>query len=652
MWVEPPREAVPAERHVSRAQRTDAHRTPVAWRRFLFLILLFVVVGIGGAVRLLAALPIPEPVGADETSIVFDRHGTPIAHLHAEQNRIPVSLEQVTPALIDAVIASEDRDYFRHPGVDPVAIGRAAWVDIRQQGELQGGSTITQQYVKNAFLDADRTLIRKLREAVLAIKIERELSKEEILERYLNVIYFGRGAYGVEAASQVWFGMSASELDIGRAAYLAALIRAPELADVSRPAQAELARQRRNGVLVAMFEEGYITEGELLAARSTDLEAVTLPREENSSVQVLIDDVGLEHPLEMVRRELIARYGAARVFAGGLRVTTTIDLDAQRSAFAAARSVTDRDGAPEVAVVALDDQGHIRALVGGSDFSVSQVNLATGVDGGGGGRQPGSVAKTIAVVAALEQGFEMTSLLAAPAEMVVPAADGGDDWTVRDSRAAERGSIPLSTALEVSSNTAFATLSQGLDLESLVEVSARLGVTAELRPFPSLVLGAQEVAVLDMAAAYSTIARGGERRSPAIVMSVTDQDESFDERWPSDRGDGVDSRVADDVTVALRAVVETGTGRAAAVPGLAISGKTGTSQENRDAWFVGWSDRFTVAVWMGFPDDGRPMVDILGLPAITGGSFPATIFSQVMAGLHEITADDPADLDDATESTP
>jgi len=637
---------------VKRSPTADTRSQPLAWRRLLFLILLFVVVGIGGAVRLLAALPIPEPAGADETSIVFDRYGTPIAHLHTEQNRIPVSLEQVAPALIDAVIASEDRDYFRHPGVDPVAIGRAAWVDIRREGELQGGSTITQQYVKNAFLDADRTLVRKLREAVLAVKIERELSKEEILERYLNVIYFGRGAYGVEAASQVWFGMSASELDIARAAYLAALIRAPELADVSRPEQAELARQRRNGVLVAMFEEGDIIEAELVAARATPLVDITLPREENSSVQVLVDDVGLEHPVEMVRRELIERYGAARVFAGGLRVTMTIDLDAQRSAFEASRSVTRREGAPEGAVGVLDDQGHIRGLVGGSDFSASQVNLATGVDGGGGGRQPGSIAKTIAAAAALEQGFEMTSLLAAPAEIVVPVADGGDDWVVRDFAAAERGSIPLDAALEVSSNTAFATLAQQLDLPALVDVSARLGVTADLRAFPSLVLGAQEVSVLDMASAYSTIARGGERRTPAIVLSVTDQDQTFDDRFSSDRGDGIDARVADDITIALRSAVETGTGRAAAVPGLVVAGKTGTSQENRDAWFVGWSDRFTVAVWMGYPSDERPMADILGLPAITGGSFPATIFSEVMASLHEIASADEDELDGLGRSTP
>ena len=620
------------------------------WRPVVFLLLVFVVVSVGGGVRLLAALPIPTPAGADETTIVVDRHGVPVAHLHAEQNRIPVSLEEVAPVMIDAVVASEDRDFFRHPGVDPVAIGRAAWVDIRQQGELQGGSTITQQYVKNAFLDADRTLIRKLREAVLAIRIERELSKGEILERYLNVIYFGRGAYGVEAASQVWFGVSAADLDVPRAAYLAALIRAPELADVSRPEQAALATQRRDGVLSAMFEEGYITEEELLRSFAVPVAAVTLPRSENSSVQVLVEGIGLEHPIEMVRRQLIERYGSARVFAGGLRVTTTLDLEVQRSSFAAASGVTSRAGAPEVAVVVLDDQGHIRAMVGGSDFSQSQVNLATGVAGGGGGRQPGSVAKTIAAIAALEQGHQLSTLLTAPAELVVPLADGGDDWIVRDSASVDRGSISLGEALEVSSNTAFATLSSDLDLTSVVELSGRLGVTAELQPYPSLVLGAQEVSVLDMATAYATVAGQGSSSLPTIMIEVSDVDESFVDREVAPRSRALDAAIAETITGALRSTVESGTGRAAQVPGVPIAGKTGTSQENRDAWFVGFSPRFTTAVWMGYPDDGRPMIDVLGLSAVTGGSFPASIFSEIMTSLHAEAAVVGSDVDGA--STP
>ena len=604
------------------------------WRRVLFVLLLLFVVSIGAGVRLLAALPIPEPAGEDETTIVFDRNGTPIAHLHSEQNRIPVSLEEVAPVLIDAVVASEDRDFFRHPGVDPVAIGRAAWIDIRQQGELQGGSTITQQYVKNAFLDADRTLMRKLREAVLAIKIERELSKAEILERYLNVIYLGRGAYGVEAASQVWFGRSASDLDITHAAYLAALIRAPELADVSRPDQVELARERTDGVLLAMFDEGYITADELARARAVNIERITLPRVANSSVQVLVEDAGLEHAVEAMRQELVREYGAAMVFAGGLRVTTTIDLAAQQHSFEVASEVTKQEGAPEVAIVVLDDQGHIRAIVGGSDFEESQVNLATGTAGGGGGRQPGSVAKTVATIAALEQGFALTSALDSPAEVIVASADGGEDWTVSNADGLDRGSVTLAEALEVSSNTAFASLSASIDLSELVDLSARMGVEAELRPFPSLVLGAQEVSVLDMAAAYSSIAARGELLEPTMLLEVTDTAGTFTDRTSPARRAVFSSDIADAVTEVLVDAVEQGTGGAARVDGVPIAGKTGTSQEYRDAWFVGFSPRFTAAVWLGHPTDGRPMTDTLGLPAITGGTIPAALFSQVVTELH------------------
>lgn len=604
------------------------------WRRVLFLSLVLAVVSIGGSVRLLAALPIPEPAGADATTIVFDRNGTPIAHLHAEQNRIPVGLEEVAPVLIDAVIASEDRDYFRHPGVDPVAIARAAWADIRQEGELQGGSTITQQYVKNAFLDADRTLVRKLREAVLAVKLERELSKEEILERYLNVVYFGRGAYGVETAAQVWFGRSASDLDIVRAAYLAALLRAPELADVHRPNQARRAEQRTAGVLTAMWEEGYITEAELVSARSVSLIDITLPRGENSSVQVLVEGAGLEHATEAVRQELIETYGAARVFAGGLRVTTSLDLDAQRVAFGAAREVTAEADAPEVAIVVLDDQGHVRAMVGGSDFATSQVNLATGVAGGGGGRQPGSVAKTLAVVAALESGVDPLATYAAPAELVLPNADSGSDWVVGNADGVDRGEITLAEALRISSNTAFANLSQQLDLVDLVELAQEMGVTAELDPFPSLVLGAQEVSVLDMAAAYSTVAGGGEAIEPTMVLEVSDDEDTFRDRTRVSRRRAFDEGVAEVVVETLREVVERGTGVGAQVDGVPIAGKTGTSQEFRDAWFVGFSPRFTTAVWLGHPADGRPMVDMLGLPAVTGGTVPAAVFARVMEQLH------------------
>lgn len=644
MRLESPGPPVPAHRSVN---PTRGHWFGRMWRRLLFATLVLFVAGVAVGARVLGSLPVPEPARSDETSIVVDRHGTEIASLHAEENRIPVSLEEIAPVMIDAVVASEDRDFFRHPGVDPVAIARAAWVDIRQQGQLQGGSTITQQYVKNAILDSDRTLVRKVREAFLAIRLERELSKEEILERYLNVVYFGRGAYGVEAAARVWFGRSAIELDIAQAAYLAALIRAPELADVSRPLQSGLAHQRRDDVLAAMFEEGYITEDELRAGREVTLQEITLPRVTNDSVQVLVDGAGLAHPVEAVRRALVERYGAGRVFAGGLRVTSTIDLDAQRIAVRAARSVTDVDGAPEVAVVVLDDQGHVRAMVGGSDFATSQVNLALGVEGGGGGRQPGSVVKPFAMVAALAQGYSPSTLLASPASLVVPAADGGSDWVVENAGGIDHGSLSLADAVVVSSNTAFANLATTVDLEEMMQIFEVLGVTSPVRPYPSLVLGAQEMSLLDVTTAYATLAGGGELHRPTVLIAVSDEVGSFDDRSSVQGERAVPAEHADAVASTLRRVIAEGTGTAAQVPGLDLGGKTGTSQEYRDAWFVGFSPRFTVGVWMGYPDGTGTMSQWLGGRPVIGGSIPAELFAEIMRGLHDLT---PVDLADDGEA--
>jgi len=601
-------------------------------RRLAFLALVLVVSAIGGLIRALAELPIPDAVGNEATTVLLDRRGVPIAQLHAEQHRLPLTLDEVSPILVDAVIASEDQDFFSHPGVDPAAIGRAAWTDIRGVGEMQGASTITQQYVKNAYLGADRTLVRKLREAVLAVKIERELSKVDILERYLNVIYLGRGAYGVEAASQVWFGLSAVDLDVPRAAYLAALIRAPELADVSRPEQVDLAYRRRLSVLNAMWGQGRITSGERDAAEATPIESYTLSRTENRSVDLLVPDVGLGYFVDMVRRELIATYGSQQVFSGGLRVVTTLDLDAQRAAYELGSVVTDVEDAPAVAMILLDDQGQVRALIGGTDFDVSEVNLVTGREGGGGGRQPGSAFKPLVLAAALRQGISIDAVYDSPASIVVPGADAGQDWSVANANGVDRGMISLADATVVSSNTAYAGLALDLDLGDLVRLGSEFGIAPELDPLFSLVLGAQELSVLDLATAYSVFANEGELRQTSIVIEV-DLGEAVDNGVIS-RSQVLDGNLAAQVTEVLERVVAEGTGRGADVAGLPIAGKTGTSQDFRDAWFVGYSPRFTAAVWLGYADDGRPMVDVLGLGAVTGGSVPAALFSQLMEDVH------------------
>lgn len=612
----------------------DTPKRGLLWRlrRLFYLGLLVLVGGVAAAVLVLSRVELPDDteVRLAETSVVHDRNGQVIAHLHAEQDRFYRTIDEMSQPLIDAVVAAEDRDFFDHAGVDPMGIARALWNDIRSGSASQGGSTITQQYVKNVYLDSERTLTRKLREAVMAIKLERRYSKAEILERYLNTIYFGRGAYGVEAAARAYFGVSALELGPGEAAYLAGLIRAPESADVSRPEQAAEAQRRRDSVLWAMAEEGYVTETEASALVARPLGDYTLPRSEATSVRIVAGgEIGIAHVVDQVRKELLERYDDAAVYGRGLEIHTTIDLEAQRAAYEAVREMLPEADGPTAAVVVLDDQGQVRAMVGGPDFDVSQVNLALGAAGGGSGRQPGSAFKPIVLAEALDRGYSMSSLFESPGSIVIPGADGGRDWTVANYGGASHGVVDLLGATKVSSNTVFAQLVDLVDPAAVVARANAMGVASRLEPVHSIALGAQEVSVLDMAVAYSVFANRGERVTPLLVSEVVGG--GGRETFSSSRDRVLPTQVADSVTTALVGVVEGGTGRGAAVPGVPVAGKTGTTQDYGDAWFVGYTPKFTAAVWVGYRDRVEPMLNVAGHGQVTGGTIPAEIFSRVVA---------------------
>ena len=586
---------------------------------------------------MLAKLELPAAAAqADETSILYDRNGIEIARFHGEENRVPLDLEEISPVLIDAVIAAEDRDFFTHPGVDPLAIARAAWVDIRSEGVLQGGSTITQQYIKNVFLTPDRTFTRKLKEAAFAIKLERETSKDDILEGYLNTIYFGRGAYGIEAAARVWFGVRAGALNVGQSAYLAGLIRAPEIADVSRPNQVPEAYRRRRSVLGAMLEEGYVTRAEYDQVEATPIEGYTLARVENSSVQIseAARVAGTDYLIEEIRTHIEQRYGDQILFRGGLRITSTIDLRLQLEANQAALSSLRREGDPTAAVLVVDELGGIRAMVGGRGFDVSHVNLALGTDGGGSGRQAGSVFKPIVLAHAVQEQVSVESRYWAPPVYELEGLDNGNDWTVRNHLNTDYGIIDLVEATAQSANTAYAQLIRDLGPQPVVDLAHDLGIESELLPFYSLALGAQEVSVLDMTRAYSTFAGRGERREPGLVLEVLDSDGTLLERFEPTAERVMTRQEADVVTDVLREVIENGTGVGAKVPGVETAGKTGTTQDYRDAWFVGYSPRFTTAVWVGFPGTVKSMRDVAGVDFVTGSNVPANIWRQVMRAAH------------------
>ncbi|MBW3642992.1 MAG: transglycosylase domain-containing protein [Actinobacteria bacterium] len=612
------------------------------FRRVLFLAGLLVVFGFAGVGFVLANVPLPQVEIPVETTFLLDANGNKLAELSAGENRVSVSLGQVSPNLVNAVLAAEDRDFFAHPGIDLSAIARATWADVRGR-PLQGGSTITQQYVKYTYVGAERTIIRKLKEATLAIKLERELDKEEILERYLNAIYFGRGAYGVQAASRSYFGKDVTALEIPEAAYLAGLIRAPEVADASRDART--ADRRRASVLAAMESQGLVS-----AEQRAQMEAVPVaemegfrPRDDVVRDRIVGGEFGTQHFVDYVRGELLERYGDTRLYGGGLRVRTTLNPRLQRAAYEAVYGTLDRDDDPAGALVAIDGAGHVKAMVGGKRMMpdaeqspFAKVNFALGVKGGGSGRQPGSSFKPFVLAEAVSEGYSVESVFDSPAEVVFPRADAGKDYPVRNYDEAAHGEQNLIEATKVSSNTVYAQLGEELGIAEVAETARRLGIRSEIpRDQLSVALGAVEVSVLDMADAYLSFATRGVQVDPLVITEVTDAQGRVLDEFAATRERVLEPEQADVVNQVLQGVVQSGTGTRAGI-GRPVAGKTGTTQENGDAWFAGYTPGLATAVWMGYPEgQARPMNNVHGIE-VTGGTFPADIFRRFMSTAIEV----------------
>ncbi len=568
-----------------------------------------------------------------------------------------VPLSQVPADLQHAVLSIEDRDFFKHGGVDPVGIARAAWTDIRG-GSQQGGSTITQQYVKNVFLTQERTLTRKLKEAVMAVKLEQRMTKEQILQAYLNTVYFGRGAYGVQAASRVYFGVDVSQVSLDQAAYLAGLIQGPETADF-QGAGLPAATRRRSLVLHAMAQQHYITpeQQKLFDAVPFDDAHNYKLFDPSNQVNVLKGQfAGSDYFVEYVRQWLVKRYGEATVYGGGLRVYTTLDLNQQQAAYSAVNDTLDQPGDPSGALVAVDGAGHITAMMGGKNFGQSQVNLAVGTSGGGSGRQPGSTFKPFALAEALHEGYSLESQFTSPDEIVFPRADNGQDWKVKGGCCG--GSTSLLQATQDSVNTVYAQLMLKLGAGRVVDMANALGITSKLQPNPSLVLGSGEVSVLDMASAYSTFADNGIHIEPIVVTRVETSDGKLLESFNAPRTPVLSESEAAKVTYALQQVVLYGTGTEAQID-RTVAGKTGTTDDNKDAWFVGYTPQLTASVWMGYPgfngDEVRPMDDVHG-QTVAGGGFPAQIWAkfmrQAMQGQEQQDFPAPGDLSEGKEFNP
>lgn len=600
---------------MSRKRRRRKRRSR---RRAGLLVVSVVLAAVGGLAFRYVSTPLPPEEALAQTSFVcaadVDRcgPGSAIARFTAGEDRTVIAWEELPEILVAAVVAAEDRSFFSHDGIDPGAIVRAAVHDVRDRELGEGGSTITQQYVKNVHLTSDRTWSRKLDEAVLAVKLERELPKEEILTRYLNTVYFGRGTYGVEAAAHAYFGHSVAELDLSEAALLGALIRSPETTDPAM--NPENAARRRLSVLDGMVEVGSIDRAAADEAAATSLEAPNIvPRKRRDDRGVILDpSVDAPHFVEAVREEVVGRFGGA-AFTDGLRVRTTLDPTLQAAAVNASSSGGPED--PEVAIVVLGDDGAVLALVGGRDFGQSQVDLARGSDGGGSGRQAGSLFKPILLAVALERGHTPGEEWPAPASL-----DLGD-WTVTNSDGEDHGDLSLVDALAQSANTAYAALGVEIGPEAIVGLASRLGIGSELPVVPSLALGTAEVSPLEMAVAYHTLATG-DRVQARLVTEVVSADGASLWAATLERDTVLEPEVVDGLAEAMRAVVEHGTGSAAAgVPGAI--GKTGTTQDRRDAWFAGSACGVTAVVWVGHPDQ-TPMVDV------SGSGLPTRIWSEVV----------------------
>ena len=561
-------------------------------------------------------LPDPggEARGRDQTSVVYDRNGNELAKLYADQDRTDQPLEKVPQSVRDAVIATEDQRFYDHEGVDPIGIARALWVNIRTRAATQGGSTITQQYVKNAFVTPDVTLERKVAEAVLAYRIERDLSKDEILELYLNTIYFGHGAYGVEAAAQTFFGKSVTELDLAESATLAGVIRSP--GRYSPYLDPDASRDRRATVLQQMADQGMIAEEERAAARDGELELAGLDAGEG---------VLAPYFMEYVKAQLVEEFGADAVFRGGISVTTTLDLQMQRAAEQAVAEALDAPDDPSAALVALDPKtGEILAMVGGRDFATQQFNVAVQ----GQGRQPGSAFKPFVLVTALQKGVSPEQTFeAGPAEL---ALANGQTWEVTGASGERTGPQRLRQAMEISTNSVFARLILDVGPSDVVETAHRMGIESDMTPVPAIALGGHETGVtpLEMAGAYGTLATNGMLARPFSIVSVTGADGEILLEGSPTVTEALDPAVSYLATDVLRGVISRGTGSAADI-GRPAAGKTGTTQGYRDAWFVGYTPDLVAAVWVGHPEGGREM-DAVDGRAVTGGSIPAEIWASFM----------------------
>ena len=544
-----------------------------------------------------------------------------LAVLRGSESRVLVPSSQISPWMKNAIVAIEDRRFYEHRGIDLRGMARALWSDIQQKKVVEGGSTITQQFVKNAYVTNKRSIGRKIREAALAWQLEQQRSKDWILAAYLNTIYFANGAYGVQQASRIYFDKSAKDLTVWEAALLAGIPGDPTLYDpVAHP---QSALERRNLVLKDLLDEKYLSDGQYAHAL-----AHPLPRAD----QVRLPGTQGQAPFfaNYVKDQLARRYGARRVYGGGFEVRTTIDLDLQRIARDSISKWLASEAGPTAALVAVNPQdGSVLAMVGGENYHKSQFNLAVS-----GRRQPGSSFKPFVLATALREGISPSTTFVS--KHIQLNADGRV-WDVNNYEDEYLGPIDLRVATIHSDNSVYAQLTSVVQPKEVVKTAKDLGITSKLYDYFSIGLGSEAVNPLEMARAFSAFANGGFR-----IDGKTFENRPRAVAWIKDaHGHVVDvndpkpvrvlsSNNAAIVSDLLQGVVRSGTGKAAALPDRPVAGKTGTTENYGDAWFVGYTPQLAVAVWVGYPNELRPMLTEFHGRPVAGGTFPALIWKSFM----------------------
>lgn len=547
-----------------------------------------------------------------ETSYIYDIQGKHLASLHGEANREVVPLDKISPELKRAVLAIEDSHFYLHQGINPNSVGRALKANWEKGNVVEGGSTITMQLVKNLFLSRKRTMSRKIAEAVLAIRLEQIFKKDQILEMYLNQVYWGHNNYGVQTASESYFNKKAADLNLAEAAMLAGMIQAPE--DYSLFGNYKLAKQRQAQVLGRMRELGWITEQERAAAVKQEIKRGQLTSWQTSE---------LPYITEAVVAELNERFGRDAVLKGGMRIQTTIDYKFQRMAEQKVNRWHRRLQGyglynNQIALVSVDPRTHfVKAMVGGVSYDKSQFNRAIQSR-----RQPGSAFKPFVYYAAFATG--KYSPYSTVYDTPVSYRDGGGYYSPRNYGGGYSGAMSIRQALMVSANVPAVKLGRAVGLDKVIEICRTIGFKSPIEPVISLPLGAIGVTPLEMAGGYATFASNGWYSPPTVIVRVTDSSGNVLLDNTPKRRLVLDPWATASLTSVLQGVVTGGTGKNAQI-GRPAAGKTGTTSSEKDVWFVGYVPQLSTAVWIG-KDNNRSLGG-----GVTGGVYAAPIWRDFMS---------------------